>query len=139
MKTYISYRPTYLNNWQGRYTLSYFLGQQYADYVSAWVTAIKDLEIPDERYTKEVVPWIKNLRRFAILEANWIDVWEFLENVKKIWATFDINDLSNIEEARQWIRDNTDLVEETPWEFILSKELIWMNREIIPKQYLIID
>lgn len=139
MKTYISYRPTYLNNWQGRYTLSYFLEQQYADYLTAWITKIKDLLISDERYTKEVVPWIKNLRRFAVLEANGIDVNEFKNNVIKIWATFDINDLSNIEEARQWIRDNTDILEETPWNFILNEQSEWMNWEVIPKQILTID
>lgn len=132
-KSYITYRPTYLNNGQGRYTLSYFLNQQYADYVSAWITSIKDLEIPDENYTKEVVPGIKNLRRFAILEANGIDVEEFKNNVIKIWATFDINTFTTIEEARQWIRDNTDLQEIEDGEFLISEATEWIEWNIEAK------
>lgn len=136
MKAYISYRPIYMNNWQGRYTLSYFLDQQYADYVSVGVTSIKDLIIWDERYTKEVVPWVKNLRRFAVLEANWIDINEFRDNIVKIGASFDINTFATTEEARQWIRDNTDLAEETPWNFVLSEEATDIMGQAVPKKYL---
>ncbi len=139
MKTYITYRPTYLNQWQGRYTLSYFCDQQYADYVQAGITSIKDCIIWDERYTKEVVPWVKNLRRFAVLEASWIDINEFRDNVIKIWASFDINTFATIEETKQWLRDNTDLVETTPGTFEISPETTWMMGEVIPKQTLTIE
>jgi len=136
MKEFLTYRPTYLNQWAGRYTLSYFCDQQYSDYVTAWITSIKDCIISDDRYTKEVIPWIKNLRRFAVLEANWIDVNEFLNNVVKIGASFDINTFSTKEEARQWIRSNCDLIETSEWKFLLNEQNVWLDWNIIPAEYL---
>ena len=47
--------------------------------------------------------------------------------------------LSNIEEAREFIREYTSLPEVAPWKFLISEASEWMNWEIIPKQYLIIE
>lgn len=138
MKTYISYRPVYLNKWAGKYTLSYFLDQQYSDYVKAWITKIDDIIISDNRYTKEIVPWIKSERRFAILEANWIDLNEFKNNVMKIANNFDINDLWDIEEAKAFIREYTNLEEVEEWKFLIQEasEIDW---EVSEDKYLIIE
>ena len=125
-------------NWT--YTPSFYLDGQFADYKTAGLTRILDLEIPEERYTWEIVPWVKKLTRFIIWEynetyVNWVD---FEKSIKSVGAEFQIETFVTIEEARQWIRDNTSLIEETPWNFILNEatEMMW---EIIPKKYLIID
>lgn len=136
---YFTYRPTFLNQWAGRYTPSYFTNQQYSDYVEAWLTSIQDCLIWDNRYTKETIPWIKNLRRFGIMTCNeqYINPDEFANNLLKIGATFNIILITN-EEAKQYLRDCTDLKEIEEGKFEISAETEF-NGEIIPAEYLIID
>jgi hypothetical protein len=134
-----------LNLWQVSlnwwYTISFFANWQYADWVNAWLISIKDQEIPENRYTKEIIPWIKDLREFIYLEynENVVDILLTTNIIKKIGARFDLELFDDIEQAKTFIREHTNLVEETPWYFILSEETIWINWEIIPKKYLIID
>jgi hypothetical protein len=124
-------------NWS--YTMSFFLSNQYADYVSAWLISIKDMEIQEDRYTKEIAPWIKDLREFVIYEYNedYVDLELMNKIISKIWNRFDL-ELLTIEEAKIFIRKNTNLEEIEEWKFLISKEteMMW---EIIPAKYLIID
>jgi len=57
---------------------------------------------------------VKNLRRFAVLESNGLPIDEFVANVVKIGATFDINTFATPAEAIVWIKANTSLVELSP-------------------------
>ena len=124
-------------NWS--YTMSFFLANQYADYVLAWLISIKDMEIQEDRYTKEIAPWIKDLREFVIYEYNedYVDLELMNKIISKIWNRFDL-ELLTIEEAKIFIRKNTNLEEIEEWKFLISKEteMMW---EIIPAKYLIID
>lgn len=148
MKLYWFYRPDYIwnfdfQNWTSlnwKYTLSFWLSWQYADYVKAWVITIKDMEVPTDRYTKEIVPWIKDLREFVIYEYNSDYVDEALMNkiIWKIWQRFDL-ELLTIEEAKSFIRKNTDLKEVEEWKFLIQDKTIWLNWEDIEARYLIIN
>ena len=147
-KIYWFYRPDYiwnfdLQNWSSlnwKYSLSFWLNWQYWDFVKAWVIAIKDMEVSIDRYTKEIVPWIKDLREFVIYEYNENYIDEALMNkiIWKIWQRFDL-ELLSIEEAKSFIRKNTDLKEVEEWKFLIQDKTIWINWEDIEARYLIIN
>jgi len=109
-KVYGTYRHKWTSRWV-RYTPSYFLDKQYEDYINAWLTAIKDSEIPENRYTAEIAPWIKKKTRFIIWEYNedYIDPEAFKENIAKVWAEFAIWMFDTPTEAIEWLKANTDL------------------------------
>ena len=147
-KIYWFYRPDYIwtfnlennNSLNGKYTLSFWLSWQYADYVKAWVITIKDLEIPTDRYTKEVAPWIKDLREFVTYEYNldYVDEPLMLRIIWKIGQIFDL-EILDVEQAKTFIRKQTNLEEVAEWKFKLSNEWVWIDWEIVPAKYLIIE
>lgn len=147
-KIYWFYRPDYIwnfslennNSLNGKYTLSFWLSWQYADYLKAWLIAIKDLEIPSDRYIKELIPWVKDLREFVVYEYNsdYVDESLMLRIIWKIWQRFDL-EILDVEQAKTFIRKQTNLEEIEEWKFKLSDEIIWIDWENIPIKYLIID
>lgn len=120
------------------YTASFFLNNQFWDWNKAWLTNIIDLEIPEERYTSEVSPWIPKLTRFISCEYDEakVDSTELARSLENVWARFDI-DILTIEEALKWVRDNTNLQEVETWRFLINEETEF-NSEIIPAYYLTI-
>jgi len=136
-KIYATYRKKPLNQWAWLYTPSYFFDEMFADYKAAGLTRIDDYSVSDERYTGELVPWVKKLTRLLIGYYNDKYVSEdwFKSSILTTGSEFHISLLNTTEEAKQWVRDNTDLIEESDGKFILveSSEL---NPEIT---YLIID
>jgi len=96
-----------------------FLNKQYEDYNKAWVTFINDTPIDNIKYSKEVAPWIIKLKRLIIWEynENHISELEFKDNIKNVWTQFQIEMFDDIEVCKQWIRDNTNLIEEENWKF----------------------
>ena len=46
---------------------------------------------------------------------------------------------TNPEDAIVWIKANTNLIEETPWNFLLSSETTGIDWETVPAKYLIIE
>lgn len=146
-KLYAFYRPEViwtmnLNgislNW--KYTLNFFILGQYNDYITAWLISIKDNEIPNDRYVKELAHWIKDLREFVYMEYdnNYISDELITTIVKKIGAKFDL-ELLDIEQAKSFIRKNTDLKEVEEWKFLIQDKTIWLNWEDIEAKYLIIN
>jgi len=125
-------------NWN--YSISFFVNNQYADYIKAWIIRIKDMEISTDRYIKEIVPWIKDLREFVYMEYEdtYIDLILATTIITKVWSRFDL-ELLDIENARQFIRNHTNLEEIEIGKFLLNKEIIWINWEITPEKLLIID
>ncbi len=121
----------------GVYTASAFLNNQFADWHRAWLTNVIDQQILEEAYTGEIAPWVPKLTRFISCEYNetYVDPIELQHSLENVWARFDI-DVLNVEEARQWIRDNTSLEEVETGKFKLSEETTWINWEIIPAKYL---
>ena len=146
MKLYWTYRPERIGNvnlWDislnWTYTPSFYLNNQFRDWNEAWLTNVIDLQIPEERYTAEISSWIPKLTRFISCEYDEtkVDPIELARSLENVWARFDI-DILTIEEARQWIRDNTNLQEVETWKFIINEETEF-DWEIIPAQYLIIE
>lgn len=143
MKLYGFYRPETIgtkNLWEisqnGTYSMSFYANGQYADWVSVGLISIKDMEISENQYTKELVPWIKDGRRFVYLEynENYIDEATATEVVNKIGARFDLVLLTR-EEALAFIREHTSLVEESEWVFVISEEQDDIDG-VIPKKTL---
>lgn len=125
-------------NWA--YTMSFYANNQYADYIEAWIVSIKDNEIPLNRYTKEVVPWVKDLREFAYMEYDETILDDITINniITKIGSRFDL-ELLTTEEAITFIKWHTDLIEEAPWKFLITEAYIDEDWTEIPNEYLIID
>ena len=148
-KIYWTYRPEQLSSpynlggWvsmNGWYTPAMFLNNQFWDWNKAGLTNLVDNYIPENRYTAEIVPWIKKLTRFCFFEynENYVDPIELQRSSENIGRRFDIA-IQDIPTTIQWIKDNTDLVETTPGAFLVSNETIWINWEIIPAKYLTIN
>lgn len=139
-KIYWTYRHKWTNTWV-RYTPSYFLDKQFSDYLEAGLTKTLDSEISENRYTSEIAPWIKNQTRFLIWEYNekYIKAEDLSKSITNVWAEFNIKIFNTTIEAIDWIKKNTDLVEKTPWTFIIQEA--WTNEiwEIIKTKYLTIN
>lgn len=125
-----------LNGW---YSISFYAENQYQDWIQAWLISIKDLEIPEDRYTKELIPWIKDLREFIYMEYNteYVDLELAKTIIWKIGARFDL-ELLDVEWAKKFIRNNTNLQEVEEWKFLISEAYEWIEWNIEAK-YLIID
>lgn len=125
----------------GVYTASFYLNWQFADWTISGLTKVTDLQIPEERYTSEIVSWVKKLTRWIECEYNeaYVDAVELQRSLENVWARFNVDVFSTLEEARQWVRDNTDLVEETPWVFEISPAWVDMMWNPTEAQTLIIE
>ena len=142
-----TYRPLRLtspfNMWEvtlnWNYTPAMFLNNQFGDWNAAGLTNIKDSIIPEDRYTSEIVPWIKKLTRFLVFEYDEknVDPQELSRSAENVWRQFDV-DMITADEAYEWIKSNTDLKEVEPRKFLISEETKFME-EIIPAVYLIIE
>lgn len=136
-KVYATYRQKPLNQWAGLYTPSYFFDVMFADYKEAGLTWINDCSIWEDRYTGELVPWVPKLTRLLIGNYNddYVKESDFRSSLLITGSEFHISLFDTVEEVKQWIRDNTDLIEESDGKFIISE-----SSEIQPETiYLIID
>ena len=125
----------------GTYTCGFFLSNQFGDWTKAGLTKILDMEIPEEKYTSEIVPWVKKLTRFVMCEYNeaYVDPSELSRSITNVGARFDIAIFATPEEAIGWLKSNTSLIERTPWVFVLNEESIGIMGETIPEKLLVID
>ena len=123
----------------GWYSISFYANEQYSDWVASWLISIKDMEIPEDRYTKELAPWIKDLREFIYMEYNpeYVDLELAKTIINKIWARFDL-ELLDIEWAKKFIRNHTNLQEVEDWKFLINEATEWIEWTIEAK-YLIIE
>lgn len=130
MKTlYWFYRKERLNSpyklWNtslnGNYSMSFFLANQYADYLEAWLISIND-NLWEDRYTKELAPWIKDLREFVSFSYNDTYVSDELINtiIWKVCNRFDLF-LLTAEEAKTFLKEHTDLIEESDGKFLVNE------------------
>lgn len=136
---YFTYRRTHSNR-GGQYDPSYYNSKEYADFTEAGLTKMIDWNwfIPDDRITKELVPWIQWLRRAWVLEyQEWLDVADLQSTLLNTASAFGV-ELKTVEEMKQWIKDNTDLEEKSEWVYIINEEIeeAW---ETIPEKLLIIN
>lgn len=136
-KIYATYRKKPLNQWAWLYTPSYFFDEMFWDYKAAGLTWIDDFSVSDERYIWELVPWVPKLTRLLVgyYNDNYVKESDFRSSLLTTGSEFHISLFDTSEEAKQRVRDNTDLVEEWEWKFILS-EVSELNPETT---YLIIN
>ena len=119
---YFTYRQHFTNTGV-KYDISYYNDKQYSDYKEAWLTKIVDWDsfIPSDRITKEIVPWVKSLRKAWVLKyIDWLNPTELQASLQNVAQGFWITMKTAIE-MKQWIRDNTDLIEETDWKFLIRE------------------
>ncbi len=137
-KLYANYRKTYFNKWAWGYTPWYLADQQFSDY--NWLIVLKDNEVPESNYTKVNANWMKNLTKFLTYELiDWVDIEEFRKSVSLISGQNCIELFDTVEEAREDIRDRTDLVEKEAWIFIIHEEYVDEEWETIPEKLLEIN
>ena len=137
-KIYWLYRLK-LSTTRQRQSPSFVLGAELSDYVKVGVLRIEDACIDEKRYTKELVPGVKNKARFMVIEYNDLAVPESHINMlmQKMAVDFYAEFFDSAEEAKKWIKDSTDL-EETDKGFLVHP---WMKTEAedLPPKYLLID
>lgn len=150
MKTIFgTYRPERINSpysldgnitMNGTYTCGFFLSNQFGDWEKAGLTKILDSEIPENKYTGEVVPWVPKLTRIVVCEYNelYVDPVELSRSITNVWARFDIAIFPTIEDAKVWVRGNTNLVELSDGVFEISPESVGMMGETIAQKLLTI-
>lgn len=122
------YRPERLKNskdlWDislnGVYDIPFYVGGQYEDWIKLWWMEIN--QIPYERHTLELAPWVKDLRIFISIwyDETLVNEETALEVVGKIGAKFDLVPLAPTD-AIAWIKKHTDLVEESDWVFVINE------------------
>lgn len=151
MKTiFWTYRPErisqpYTIDWNismnGTYTCGFFLSNQFGDWAEAGLTKIKDSIIPEDRYTWEVVPWVKKLTRLVVCEYDeqYVDPVELSRSLTNVGARFNIDIFPDVNIAKSWIRTNANLVERSDGVFVIREATTGMSGEIIPEELLIIS
>ena len=141
MKLYWLYRHHYTER-GNRYSPSYYMSKQFEDLGSAGYAGVFDWFIPEDRYTKELAPGIKSLRRFAYVQFDPTKIDEITMKgiVNNVWSMNDIVLFSTKEEAIQWIIENTNLTQIDPNVFEIYPEstddVTW---DVTPAVHLIID
>ena len=130
-KTYWLYRHFYTER-GNRYSPTYYLGKQFEDMAKAKIIALEDNQIPEDRYIGEVAPWIKTMRRFITwtFDETKITAIDFNAIFSNVSSMNDIVMFPTPADAIVWIKKNTDLVEGTPWNFLISPastDISWNN------------
>lgn len=127
----------------GSYDPSFFLNGMFSDYIKAWLTSIIDWEnvIPEKRYTSEIAPWIKKLNRLIIAEYDekFVDWNEFMQSIQSVGSEFSIKFFYTVDDARTWIRNNTNLVDNNDGVFMISESYIDHIAWEVPARYIIVD
>ena len=139
-KTYWLYRHFYTER-GNRYSPTYYLGKQFEDMAKAQIIALEDNQIPEDRYIGEVAPWIKTMRRFITwtFDETKITAIDFNAIFSNVSSMNDIVMFPTAADAIVWIKKNTDLVEETPWKFLISPAWTDITWKQTVAKYLIIN
>lgn len=137
-KIYATYRRRILNDWAWWYSPSYFFNKMFEDYLNSWLSKISDSFINDINYTWELVPWVPKLTRFLIGEYDerYIKEAEFKQSLLNTWFEFSIYLFDTAEQAKERLKENTDLIEVENGKFEISR---WFDDMGIEPVYLIID
>lgn len=109
-KIYATYRMRW-DNWLDRKSPSYYINNMYKDHVDAWLVIVHDMDIGDEQYTWELIPWVKNMDRFLYVEYNDTAITEakIKAKIESLGAQFGIDVFPSDVEARAWLDANTNL------------------------------
>lgn len=120
----------------GAYTPSFL--HNFADYEAAGLTKVLDNEIPESAYTAEIAPGIPKLTRFIVgeYEDAYVDGARFAASVAAVGARFQIEMFATPQEAVDWIRANTNLVETEPGTFLIHEAYSDPIIGDIPAKYL---
>jgi len=134
------YRKKTDNRWN-KYTIWFIAEKTMPEYFATNLITVEDNKIHDNQFN-EFAPWVPNTLRFV--KATYDDIQipqdRFDLALDNLGREFLLERFTTIEEARQWIRDNTNLVERTAWVFVISEEYVDETiQETIPEVLLVID
>ncbi len=136
-----NYNDSAWTSLNGVYHASMFLNNQFGDWNAAGLTNVVDGEqfIPEEKYTSEIVPWVKKLTRALKFEYNeqYVDPTELARSAENVGKRFDVDIMTN-DEFYEWIKANTSLVEVEPRKFLVREESEFMGTKY-PAKYLTIE
>ena len=120
----------------GAYYPAMYLNSMFGDWNSAGLTNVLDMEIPEENYIGEIIPWVKKLTRFLTFQYDeqYVNPEELARSAENVGKRWDV-DILTADEAYDWIKSNTNLQEVSPRKFLISEENEFMG-QIIPAKYL---
>lgn len=139
-KLYWTYRMAYTNDGD-RYSISYYLDKELEDYKMAGIVGIEDMTIPDEKYTAELAPWLKNKTRFfkAWYNDTYVsdEQYEIVKNKMKThhYALF----FESLDDAKWRIESHTSLVKKDDGETYVITEAYEEDGEQFPETTLVIN
>jgi len=157
-KLYWTFRPRVYNNsislndislnWW--YDTKFFNWWQFRDYEEAWITKLTQ-PIPNDRFiwtipkidrNEQVIWTVPKLTRFVMLEYS--DVYTNSVDLTKSVTTSSSDTVVDIfatpADAITRIKANTDLVEKTPWVFIIRDAYTdTLTNQVVPEELLVID
>ena len=119
---YGTYRMAYTNAGL-KYSISYYLDHELADYKAAGIMSIEDMAIADHQYTLELAPWLKSLTRFfkASYNENYVSDENFEIVKSKMMNSHYATYFDSIVDAQERVRKNTNLKEVEEWKFQLTE------------------
>lgn len=138
-----------MNGW---YTTEFMNYWQFQDFALANIVKL-DMPIPNDKYTGKIPvidpvteeptgELVPKLTKFVRLKYS--DIYttasDLQASIEKSSSDTNVQIFSTPEEAISWLKANTNLVEETPWKFLVHPERPdMMNPEVtIPAEYLTI-
>ena len=137
--------PIWDTIYQGWYWVELFNSWLFKSYELANITKVI-LPIPEEKYIKtipviddnEVETWERLRKWTSLFYIEYSDIYTTEEELKNsLLECSSINRIrtfNNIEEIKTWIRENTDLIEEEDWKFLIQEA-----SEFKEAKYLIIE
>jgi len=124
MKLYGTYRYVYTNT-DNRYSPSYYLNKELEDYKTAGLFSLQDSMIQEAQYTSELAPGVPSLTRFFVAEYD--DQHLSPENFQTIKDKMYNNHYAyfyeTAQEAISFLKTQTNLAEESPWNFLLWQDV----------------
>lgn len=106
----------------GGYRPAQYLNSQFADWNRAGLTNVLDSEIPEDKYVGTLPVFVDGvpngettpkLTRFIVgeYESAVVEPEAFKVSIANVGAKWDIQPFATAEDARVWVRSNTDLPE----------------------------
>lgn len=136
----------------GGYTTQFFNEGQFADFLEAGIVTL-DMPVPNESYTGKIPKigrdeqptgeFVPKLTRFVRLEYSdaFTNAEDLTASIEKTGSITGVQVFATAEEAKVWIRANTNLQEDEgkTGTFLISEAHTGMMGEKVPAKYLVIS
>lgn len=133
----------------GGYTTEFFNKGQFQDYEEAGIVKLS-MPIPNDKYTgvlpkidaSEKIVWtVPKLTRFVMLKYSdiYTNATDLQASIEKSSSDTAVQMFATPAETIAWIKANTNLVERTPWTFVISEATTSPFGDAVTEQLLTIE